>query len=219
MLGLPLFTPGFRAIPDWWEIALTLKVDGQYRLEGSSVNCSGSYAFTICWRGGMERDQDDYLLYRFHCELISWEAGETTSSPETQTVLSTGDFKEKPDLRMNYILRQGRELRWDFVVEGISAPQARSEDAFPLFLPASEENGRRGPQGSYNAGVVRGGNRVAVEEAEIYAGTVAKKFAWSWKREQWNSQEREAMFTSQSHNARVELRIVPRSSAPEKPDA
>jgi hypothetical protein len=218
LLGLPLFSPASRTDPDWWEVVLTLKADGEYRLEGGPTVCSGRYAFAIRWTGGMEKDEDDFLLYRLNCELFSWEAGETTSSPEAQSVLSTRDFKEKPAFQMKYILRQGRELRLDFVVQGISVPQAGAEDAFPLLFPASEENHQRGPQGSYNAGVTKGVNRVALEEAEIYAGPVAKNFAWRWRQEQWQLKERGNVLTFQSHEARVEVRIIPRFSAPQHAD-
>jgi hypothetical protein len=201
-------------VPGWWEIQLSVKADGQYRLESGAAAASGTYAQAIRWTGGLERDDNDYLLYAFTNQLLTWEAGETVTSPETQSVTSTRDFKNRPEFLMKYILREGQELRLNFAVQGFDVPITDPENAFALLFPSSEENDQRGPQGAYNPGVTRGSNRVAVREAEIYAGPVTRAYRWSWRRQQWLPRDRSTVSTSQSHEAVVELRITPRYSLP-----
>jgi hypothetical protein len=213
-LGLALVSAPAQTVPDWWEVELTVKADGQYRLEAGAAGASGRFAFAIRWTGGLERDDSDYLLYAFDSKLQSWEAGEAAVSPEAQRVLGTGDFQKKPELRLKYILRDGPELCLNFITEGFDVPLSDFEEVFALLLPSSEENDQRGPQGPYNPGVTSGSNRVALREAEIYAGPVTRSYRWSWRRRQWLPRDRGTITTSQSHEARVELRITPRFHPP-----
>lgn len=208
---------GGREAPLWWEIVLNLKSDGEYRLEGGDSSCGGRFHFYLTWTGWMEKDDGDYLLYRFNCDLSDWRAEETTTSSGVTSVLRTPDFPEKPSLDLKYILRRGGELHLNFIVNAIAVPQSASRDRWPLLFPSSEENDQRGDRVAYNACVAKGSNRVALEEKEIYAGPAERKFAWDWKHQEWLLEQQHNVFNSQTHRVEVSLSIIPRFAPPKSP--
>jgi hypothetical protein len=206
--------PDHSQIPQWWEVSINLKADGDYKLDEGGTSFVGHFSFVIRWTGWLEKDDHDYLLYRLDCRLCDWEAQETSSLTESPGVLTTSDFRERPDFALKYIIRDGNDLHLDFIVDRMAVPQARPEDAFPLLLPSSETNGQRESQVDYNACVVKGSNRVELPESAIYAGPVAKTYTWAWKHQQWLPKERRTVFTSQSHKVEVSLSIIPHFSRP-----
>jgi hypothetical protein len=206
--------PGPRQIPQWWEVSLSLKTDGDYRLDEGGPTYNGHYFFALRWTGWLEKDDQDYLLYRLDCRLSDWEAQETSSSAESRGVLTTGDFEERPAFNLKYIIKEGDDLQLDFIVNGMAVPQAHPEDAFPLLLPSSEQNGQRASQVDYNACVIKGSNRVELPESAIYAGPVNKRYTWTWRHQQWLPKERRTVFTSQSHKVEVNVSIIPHFARP-----
>jgi hypothetical protein len=210
-----LLPAGGQEAPLWWDVVLNLKAEGEYTLEGGDSSCRGRFYFSLSWSGWMERDEEDYLLYRFRCDLSDWRAEETSTSSGATSVFLTADFLEKPSLDLKYILRRGGELHLNFVVNGIAVPQSASRTSWPLLFPSSEENDQRGERVAYNACVAKGSNRVALEEKEIYAGPAERKFAWDWKHQQWQIEQQHNVFNSQMHRAEVSLSIIPRC-APSK---
>lgn len=206
--------PHLGQTPLWWEVSLTLKTDGDYKLDEGGPAVVGHYSFAIRWTGWLEKDDHDYLLYRLDCRLCDWEAQERSSLTESPAVLTTNDFRERPSFALKYIIRDKDDLRLDFIVDRMAVPQADPEDAFVLLLPSSETNGQQESQVDYNACVIKGSNRVEVPESDIYAGPVAKTFTWAWKHQQWLPKERRTVFTSQSHKVEVGLSIIPRFSRP-----
>ncbi len=201
-----------RTIPLWWDIVLELKATGEYRLDGRELPLQGRFRFTLRWTGCMESDDHDYLLYRLGCDLSSWEAQETSSSPRGGIVLTTADFPDKPSLDMKYILRQGSRLIVCFSVSGFDFPQGEADETFELVFPASAEVNYRDSWGVYNEFVVRGSNHIWVEEAEIYAHPVARTFDWEWRRQRWVLRQQQTVFTSQSHRVEVSLAVIPHAS-------
>lgn len=206
--------PGLSQTPQWWEVSIDLKTDGDYKLDEGGPSFSGHYSFAVRWTGWLERDEHDYLLYRLDSSLYNWEAQETTSLTEPKVILTTKDFLERPTFALKYIIRDGEDLHLDFIVDPMAVPQARPEDAFLLLLPSSEKNGQRESQIDYNACVIKGSNRIMLPESAIYAGPVAKTYAWTWKHQQWLPKEQRTVFTSQSHKVEMSLSIIPRFSRP-----
>lgn len=197
--------------PKKWEVRVDLKTVGDYRLDEGGPNFSGHYSFAILWTGWLEKDDHDYLLYRLDSRLCDWNAQETTSLTTGEAALSTKDFQERPAFALKYILRNGEDLTLDFIVDPISVPVAGPEDAFPLLLPSSAQNVQHEAQVDYNSGVFEGSNRVELPESMIYAGPVVRTYAWSWKHQEWLPKENRTAFVSQSHTAKVQLSITPRS--------
>lgn len=200
--------------PRWWDVSLSLKTEGDYKLDQGGPAFVGHYSFAIRWTGWLEKDDHDYLLYRLDCRLCDWEAQETSSLTGSTGVLTTNDFRERPAFALRYIIRDGEDLNLDFIVERMAVPQADPEDAFPLLLPSSETNSQKESEVDYNACVIKGSNRIEVPESAIYAGPVAKTYTWAWKHQQWLPKERRTVFTSQSHKVEVSLSIIPRFSRP-----
>jgi hypothetical protein len=200
--------------PLWWEIVLNLKSDGEYGLEGGESACRGRFRFSLSWAGWMEKDDEDYLLYRFHCDLTDWQAEETTTSSGTSSVMLTPDFRDKPTLELKYIFRRDGMLHLNFVVAGIDVPQSDSEDSWPLLFPSSEENDQREGGVAYNTCLVKGSNRVALEEKEIYSKPVVRSFAWDWKHQQWLLKQQHSLLNSQTHRVEVSLSIIPHFATP-----
>ncbi len=200
--------------PQWWEVSIDLKTEGDYKLDEGGPAFSGHYSFTVRWTGCLEKDDHDYLLYRLDCRLCDWEAQETSSLTESPEVLTTKDFQERPVFTLKYMIRDGEDIHLDFVIERIAVPLSRPEDAFPLLLPSSEQNGQQESDVDYNACVIRGSNRVELPESAIYAGRVAKTFTWVWKHQKWLPHERQAVFTSQSHKVVMSLSIIPHFPRP-----
>jgi hypothetical protein len=200
---------GSGASPLKWEVSLRLKADGDYKLEEGGPSATGHFSFSVLWAGWLERDDHDYLLYRLDCRLDDWEAREILSGPDVTKILTTNDFGVKPAFNLKYFIRVGNRLRLDFLVDGLTVPLGREGDAFPLLLPASEQNGRRISLIDYNDGVFEGSNSVEIPEAEIYSGPVTRSYSWSWKNQQWLLKSQRTVFTSQSHRVKVNLTIIP----------
>lgn len=215
---IALLSPaGGQEPPLWWEIILNLESDGEYRLEEGDSSCRGRFHFHLSWSGWMEKDEEDYLLYRFNCDLSEWRAEETSTSSGGTSVFLTPDFLEKPSLDLKYILRRGGKLHLNFIVNGIAVPQSASGDIWHLLFPSSEENDQHGDQATYNACITKGSNRIALEEKEIYAGPAARKFAWDWKHQRWLLEQQHNVLNSQSHRVEVSLSIIPRCAPSKSP--
>jgi hypothetical protein len=200
--------------PQWWEVNLDLRTEGDYKLDEGGPAFLGHYAFAVRWTGCLEKDDHDYLLYRFDCRLCEWEAQETSSLTGSPEVLTTKDFQERPTFTLKYIIRDGEDIHLDFVVDRMAVPRSSPDDAFPLLLPSSEQNGQQESDINYNACVVRGSNRVELPESAIYAGPVTKTFTWVWKHQKWLPRERRTIFTSQSHRVAINLSIIPHFPRP-----
>jgi hypothetical protein len=200
--------------PQWWEVTLNLKTAGEYKLdEGDSVFV-GRYSFSIRWRGWLEKDDEDYLLYRLDCQVCDWKAQETASGPERTEILTADEVECRPAFNLKYFIRRDKLLDLDFAIECLTFPLSRAEEALPLLLPSSAQDEQREAALDYNSGVAKGSNRVAVEEEAIYQGPLAKKYGWSWKHQQWLLREQRTVFTTQNHDVEVALRIIPHSAHP-----
>jgi len=215
--GLPSASPaGSRLSPRWWDVNLSLKTQGDYRWDEGGPAVVGHYSFAVRWTGWLEEDDHDFLLYRLDSRLNDWEAQETSSLTESPAVLTTKDFRERPVFILKYIIREEEDLRLDFLIEPLAVPQGRAEDAFPLLLPSSEQNGQHEMEIDYNACVIKGSNRIELPESAIYAGPVEKTFTWVWKHQKWLPLDRRTVFASQSHKVLITLSVVPRDSRPKK---
>jgi len=195
--------------PLWWDIEMLLTTSGEYKQEEKQIACSGRYSFSILWKGNMERDDSDYLLYRLSSDLLDWDAQEKAVSPGTTTVLTVKDFEEKPYLNLNYILRKEENLHIDFQVQGFMVPRSASLDKFFLHLPVSQENSQQNSMIDYDTYIVKGSNQVMISEKDIYLGRAEKKFSWTWKRQQWLLKNNMLVFDSSSHEVKVKVTIIP----------
>jgi hypothetical protein len=204
-----LFHPSDQPLPIWWEIKILLTSNGNYRVEEENSTFSGHYSFTLRWTGCMEKDDGDYLLYYENSELVSFKAEEKGIFPDSTKIISTDDFADKPYFKLNYILRKGKNLHFDFFVKGFLVPKNESEHKLQLSLPASKKNYRHSSEIDYNLFVTKGSNLIFLEEKEIYLDTVKKNFAWKWKFQKPPLPRSIPSFFSSSHDVKVEVCLDP----------
>lgn len=198
-----------QALPLWWEIRILLISDGNYTTKEGKASYSGKYSFTIRWTGCMEKDDLDFLLYYENSELIKFKAEEKGIFPETTRTLSTKDFLDKPSFSLNYILKKGDNLHFNFIVKGFLTPLNESEHKFFLILPASEENSLESSEIDYNSFITKGSNSVFLDEKRIYLSNVKKKFTWEWDYKKWHIIQDKQVFFSNTHEVKVEIFIKP----------
>ncbi|MGB8953477.1 MAG: hypothetical protein WCC06_12525 [Candidatus Aminicenantales bacterium] len=195
--------------PLWWEIKLVLKVQGNYQLQVEDARYIGNYQFTVLWKGSIERDNGDYILYHQSKDLLQWEAQETAQTSGFLKVLTTSDFLGKPSLKFNYILSRENRLHFAFSVEGFYVPENVSSENFYIHLPASQENSSPSSEVNYNLFIKKGSNDVSVGEKNIYAGPVEKNISWTWKYQQWIDIRLKPLFILNTHEAEVDITITP----------
>ncbi len=157
----------------------------------------------------MEKDNGDYLLYYENSELISFEAEETGIYPESIKIINTNDFQDKPYFKLNYILRKGENLHFDFFVKSFLIPKNKSKSKYQLSLPASKENSLHSSEIDYNLYITKGSNLVFLEEKGIFLDTVEKKFYWKWRYQKPRLPQSMPAFFSHSHDVNVEISIEP----------
>ena len=164
-----------------WDIQITVECDGRYGLQAGENRFDGEYGFTSHWVGLMERDDDDFLIIHKSVELERWQAGEKMIQPGRIDLLRAEDFGEKPELRVNYILKKDGGLEIALAVQGFDVPRQDSPDTFPLALPCSAEDVTAPAGIKYGIYVTEGSNRVYLDESAMAKGTAVKKFAWTWR--------------------------------------
>jgi hypothetical protein len=189
---------------------MTITVQGEYRQDAGEVVHSGTYAFTIIWAGAMEKDPDDYILYHNSYELKRWEAEERAAYPEEMRIFTTKDFPDKPELKVNYVLKKDGRLYFDFFINGFEVPLSPAPEHFLVQLPASEENTSGPAGGSYNTHILTGSNKIFLEERQFEKASLEKDFAWIWKFQAWVQQMDKSIFQANSHKVQVKVFIEPR---------
>jgi len=204
-----LTTPGAPRLlprPQWWEIRLALTVRGDYTVRELETTFAGEFEFRALWEGTMERDGVDFLLYHTKTEAPHWEIREKAARPNATRILTEKETAEKPRLRVNYIMRQDRELRFDFEVEGIRIPLDSSAEKFDLVLPRSKESSGEGA--GYCDSISKGSNLIAIGDDALARDRLERSFSWEWKRQGWTAQEKGAVFVAGSHKAGVTVTLI-----------
>jgi len=206
------FSSSDQTTPLWWEIKILLVSDGDYKVTEGKSSYFGRYSFTIIWTGCMEKNDDDFILYYENSELLRFAAEERAMSPGAVRVLSAEEFVDKPSFDLNYILRKGESLYFDFIVNGFLTPQNNSQHKFYLNLPSSEEAAVHSPEINYDFFVSRGSNHIFLVEKDIYSDSVEKKSSWEWKYQKWHIIQNNPVFFSNSHQVKVEVLVKPHFS-------
>lgn len=208
---LSTFTHSFSKgqIPSWWEIKIILQVSGEYDIKDKEKACRGHYYFKILWKGNMESDYPDYLLFHTSNELLEWQAEESGRQGELARFLTTADFAARPIFFFKYIIKKGKTLHFSFQVEGFEVPQSEDTERFFLLLPSSKESGESRLKADYDTFISSGSNQIAVEEEKIYQSEMEKDFQWNWKRNQSLLKIDRVVYFSHSHRAKVNLSIKP----------
>lgn len=184
-LGLPCAITFARpaARPSWWQIRLTVTVSGGYALKGGGVPISGEYTCRAQWLGSLEVDGDDFLLYHFKTEILDWRLAEKAVRPGGETVLEEKDAADKPDLRLNYVLKDGKNIEVDFNLMGIPVPLHPFPVKVGLEFPGAKVREALFEGSSYADFVIRGSNRIVLPGSDLLRPSAERKFNWEWRRE------------------------------------
>jgi hypothetical protein len=193
--------------PSWWEIRLHLTAKGEYTVKEPETTYSGEFLYRAQWQGTMERDGPDFLLYYTTMEPQAWELREKASPPGTTRVLTEKETVERPRLRVNYVLRKGSDILFDFEVAGFPIPLNPSAAKFDLVFPRSRE--RAVAEDTYGQFVVKGKNMVSVDEQDLGKRPLERAFSWEWKRQQWVLREKNVVLVAGSHKASVIVTLIP----------
>jgi len=187
---------------------MTITVRGEYGLEGRT-NASGQYDFTFVWSGWLKSDGEDYLLLHERCDLVKWEAEERSNGPDGILLLTTNDFDERPELKVNYLLKTGKGLLLDFLIQGFEVPRSVPRDAFYLHFPASAENGSHEAGLQYNLFITKGSNSIILNDAALKKGGEEKKFSWTWRYRTGVQKKNQILFMTNRHEAEATLVVTP----------
>jgi hypothetical protein len=192
--------------PPWWGMRLALTVRGTYVVKDAESAFTGDFTFKTLWEGTMERDGEDFLVYHAKTDVQEWTIREKATLPGSSRVLTEKDVSEGPKLQMNYILRQGDDVRFDFEVKGFQVPLGPSPEKFELGLPSSREDSEEGAD--YAASIAKGTNRIQIAEDGLEKASLEKSFAWDWKRQQWAVRGNGAVQVGGSHKVTVVITIA-----------
>jgi hypothetical protein len=200
--------PG-RPLPGKWDIQIVVEAEGRYGLETRESRHDGSFKLRVHWLGLMERDDEDFLVLHKERSLEKWEAEERSSRGTELALLKTGDFTERPELRVNYVLNEKGDLLIDFSVVGFDIPRALSTEVFPLALPTAADGRSWSIGQAYDPFVIKGSNRIAIPLASILKGPEVRKFLWTWRYRGWLPRADQNLLVTQSHDAVVTVAITP----------
>jgi len=170
--------------PRRWKIEIRLITEGSYSVREGSRSFSGDFLYEAAWSGGMERDDDDFLLYHIQNKIVRWKLEEDAEAGEGGEPSSLKELPEKPVFRMNYILTEGPRLRFDFAIEGLAVPRAASVNKFELAFPRTKSGSPDSAAAGYDGAVIQGSNDVCLRVVDTGLPRVERSFRWRWKNRQ-----------------------------------
>jgi hypothetical protein len=199
---------GPQAVPGH-SIQIIMTVDGRYRVTQNAGSVAGRYAFTVRWKGRIERDDEDWRLVHESCDLLDWQAEETPAPQSKGQVLTTGDFADKPAFHFGYVLEEEGLLELDFSVTGFPVPLNPSLHKFPLILPVSAGTTLAGADPGYDKFVTQGSNLVQAPVVDLLDGPLERTYSWSWSHYQTTLAQQATAHCYQTHRARLTVAFNP----------
>jgi hypothetical protein len=191
----------------WWEVRLVVTAKGEYTVRGGQAPVAGEYTCRARWEGRLEPDGDDFLLVHLKTEILDWRLREKTGPAGEERVLET-PAASKPSLRMNYVLKDGREVEFVFELGGVSIPLQASRFAVALELPRSSARAPRLPGHTYGDFVCRGSSRIVIPDTDLLEQATERLFSWDWRRERRYVREGRSYVVDQSHAAEVAVALT-----------
>jgi hypothetical protein len=194
--------------PSWWEVSLSITVKGGYIIEGAGTPLRGEFNCCALWTGTLELDENDFLLYHFKTEVLEWRLAEKSGLPKGESVLLAQKTSETPHLRLNYVLREGSDLRFDYEFREISIPLHASPVKANLEFPRSSGHVALSPGSSYGSGVGRGSNQVVIRGSDLERRAAERTFSWEWQREKRIAGDSGTFLVTQHHTAEAVVALV-----------
>ncbi len=201
VLGLPAALPSSRSSPGpaWWEIRMSVTVKGDYVIQGGEAPLQGKFTCHARWEGTIERNGDDFLLYRLKSEALEWSLVEKAAVPKGESLLVAPETSEKPLLRLNYVLLEGSDLRFDYEFKEVSIPLHASSMRLDLEFPRTTGPGLVLLGSEYGDFVRHGSNRVIIPDSDLERGVSERKFSWDWRRERQVAEDAKTFVVIQRH--------------------
>lgn len=176
--------PGrFPSRKKWWDVSLVVSVKGEYAINGLPSPSSGSYTYRALWTGRLELDSDeDLLLVHLGTEVLEWSLREKSQKDGRESVLEAVSGS-KPALRLEYLIKDGADVEFVFMIGDLKVPLHAPELAVALDLPRSPSR-QPGPPGRGYGDFVRGGScRVAIPQEDLDVQGPERRFSWKWSRD------------------------------------
>jgi hypothetical protein len=194
--------------PSWWEVSLSLTVNGSYVIEGGEAPLHGEFTCRARWAGTLELDENDFLLYSLKTEVLEWRLEEKVGPPKEVSLLLAHEISEAPYLRLNYILREGSDLRFDYEFVEVSIPLHASPLKANLEFPRSSGHVALSPGSGYESRVSRGSNRITLPGSDLERHAAERTFSWKWQREKRITGKSGTFLLTQRHTAEAVVALV-----------
>jgi len=192
---------------DRLDFVLTVSVSGRYRLEDGTFRAEGEYAYSAAWLGFLEKDDDDFIVYRAGTEERLWKMREAYEGPGGAGTAGEAEAGGRPSLRLKLVSREADQLFVEFEAEGVMVPLGPRENKVRLEFPAS----RAGPTGrlsAYDRSVTKGSNLVVIPLKETRAGRFSGSYEWEYTaRKPWPGGSGTSIYENEQRvEATVEIR-------------
>lgn len=194
--------------PSWWEVSLSVTVKGGYVIEGAGAPLRGEFTCRARWAGTLELDENDFLLYHLKTEVLEWRLAEKSGLPKGESLLLAQETSETPRLRLNYVLREGSDLRFDYEFREVSVPLHASPVKANLEFPRSSGHAALSPGSGYGSCVSRGSNRVVIPGSDLERRAAERTFSWEWQREKRIPGDSGTFLVTQRHTAEAVVALV-----------
>lgn len=210
VVGLPATLPSSRPSPrpSWWEVSLTMTVRGGYSIEGGETPIRGEFTCRARWSGTIELDEKDFLLYHLKTEVLEWKLADKALLPKGESLIVAPENSEKPTLRLNYVLRDGPDLRFDYEFVEVAIPLHASPVKAALELPRSPGTGELSPGSNYSGFISRGSNRIVIPGSDLERRPPERTFSWEWRREKRIIRDSRTFVVTQHHSAEAVISLV-----------
>ena len=193
--------------PAWWEVRLVVTAEGEYSVKGGQAPVTGTYTCKASWEGRLEPDGEDFLLVHLKTEILEWHLRETSRPAGRESVLEP-PAAAKPAFRMNYVLKDGREVEFVFEISAFQVPLHASAVSVPLELPRSSTRSAGLPGRGYGDFVCRGSSRVVIPETDLAQRRPERSFSWDWRKERQVVKEGRVFSVSQAHTAKAVIALA-----------
>jgi hypothetical protein len=203
-LSFPRPSPGL----SWWEVSLSVTVNGSYIIEGGDGPLHGEFTCHARWAGTLELDGNDFLLYHLKTEVLEWRLAEKAGQPEGESLGLAQATSEAPRLRLNYVLREGSDLRFDYEFGEVAIPLHASPVKANLEFPRSSGHVVLSPGSGYESRVSRGSNRIVIPGSDFERRSAERTFSWEWQREKRVVGGSGTFLLTQRHTAEAVVALI-----------
>lgn|GEM_PF-2378067 len=167
----------------WWQLDVTLIVQGEYRLDMGDLRWAADYACELRGRSVMEWDDGDYLLYPMDADSstsgnLVWV--ESLDGPTRHQVFHC-ESVARPRVDIRFALREGKMVKIALEMHADISPFHLSGKQFELRLPRTSTGIGEAMEKAYDRGIRSGGNILKWEQKSMDSKEkVEGSIQWEW---------------------------------------